>query len=190
MGSYTILERQKLRKMEEIEKKLDNLETKQEKEQRKKEFEKDNKKALKGELYNYFYNYFDKNKKYFIDCNLYKIKNYFLKLQSRNEVIKKIGENQEEYNFLNEIYETQLKKVYKYFEQDHNEHWNELDDKTQDFYKFLNYKKSKEKFEKVEKKAIEDAKRSLAIMGANPVQQKNNFKKLGLLGLINKLLGG
>ena len=63
LGSYTILERQKLRKMEELENKIDKIqqeETKKEKQSRIKEYKKDLKKALEIDLYNYFLNEFEK----------------------------------------------------------------------------------------------------------------------------------
>lgn len=117
MGTMTMLQqdatRRKEKSMETIKKEVEKLEKKLEKKESLKQAEKDYKIALKNDLYMFFYSHFEKMLK--DNFPLEQIYNNLLILKNRNEVIKNYGENSLEYDFLNEIYKKELKKVYSIY---------------------------------------------------------------------------
>lgn len=168
-----------------------------ERQERIKEHEKDKKQELKGLLSEYINNYFENNVSYTgespEDC-----KKFFKLLYNRNYIINKIGENDNEYTFLDNIYDGVLNKIYTKFKNDYIVKWERLSREDKERIRSVNMKKSDTKYNEymrqkslappssLEKQFFQSVEKSNKRLYKEKKETKKGFFEI----LINLILGG
>lgn len=186
MGVFTDtmqnLEKKQRKQFEKIENSID-------KKERLKQYEKDKKKEIKDRLKNYFYKYFEEHKTTFLDDEPQKSFLYLQRLKTQVYIINELINPQEndinsKKEYLESIYQRELKKIYNYYETLKNEDFEDLTEEEKEEIKIYNLKKSTIQLQK----NLEEFNKDCKTFRVDTTPKKDKTKKGFFEILLNILL--
>ena len=144
------------------------------------------KKLLKNGLVEYVNLYYENNKGDFFDNNLEECKKYFEIIENKNKIIKEIGKNQLEYDFLYDIFESVTSKAYKVYKKDFWARWDALSSEEKRRIYNINFEREAKKWRPIFEETERENQKTLKQIEKEKQREQN---KNAFYLLINLILG-
>ena len=144
------------------------------------------KKLLKNGLIEYVNLYYENNKGDFFDNKLEECKKHFEIIENKNKIIKEIGKNQLEYDYLYDIFESVTNKAYKLYKKDFKARWDALSWEEKRRIYNINFEREAKKWRPVFEEADRQNKATLKQLAKEKQREQN---KNAFYLLINLILG-
>lgn len=145
------------------------------------------KKLLKSALVEYVNIYYENNKGDFFGNNIEECKKYFEIIENKNKIIKEIGKNQLEYDYLYDIFESVTNKAYKLYKKDFWARWDALSWEEKRRIYNINFEETAKKLRPVFEEMDRENQKTLKQL-AKEKQREQNKNSFWLL--LNLLFGG